>query len=387
MRSTRYIMLRLLLVFCIISVANLRNTQAQIKYQFKIIKQIPTTTVKDQARTGTCWSFATTSFIESEMIRMGKSPVDLSEMFSVYHTYLRKAELFVSSNGKSNLSSGALSHDVTYIARNYGIIPNEVYTGLECGSTSHNHNELDNAMVAYCGVVIKSDPSSRSCHWNKVAQAILNAYLGEAPTRFQYAGKTYTPISFRDEVVGFNPDDYVEITSYSHHPYYQEFALEIPDNWSNDKYYNLPMDELVEVMNSAIDKGYTIAWDGDVSEKEFMHSKGVAIVPEKDWRDKNEKERENTCVTLESEKKITQQLRQETYENKTTTDDHLMHITGIATDTNGTKYYLTKNSWGSESNSYEGYLYMSEAYIRLKTVGILVHKDAIPANIAKKLFN
>jgi len=334
------------------------------KTAFTIVKQIESTEVKNQGNTGTCWSFATTSFLEAEVARMGKTPVDLSEMFFVRCAYLRKAMQYVDAEG-NRFSEGGLSHDVMYVVENFGILPEASYTGLLNGKTKHNHAELQQILKAIADVAKKSNDKKLSAPAYQTFTAALDNYLGQVPAMFSIEGTTYSPQHFATDYLGIKPSDYMEFTSFTHSPFYKKFTLTIPDNWMNAQYYNLPIDELIEVMDTAITKGYTIAWDGDVSENEFNHDKGVAM--------------------YEKDEKISQKKRQETFEDETTTDDHLMHITGIAKDSKGNKYYITKNSWGTDSNLYNGYLYMSEDYVRLKTIGIMIHKDVIPKKIAKKL--
>ena len=354
------------------------------QYEFTMIKELKTTPVKNQAKTGTCWSFATTSFIETELIRMGKGEQILSPMWNVYFTYLPKAINYVRYDGLTNFGMGGQAHDVMNVVREHGFIPQEVYTGKHIDEDEFDNGELDNVLKAIVNAVNKRKKLTPV--WPQVIESTLNIYLGVPPKEFTYDGKTYTPKSFA-ESLGFNPDDYVEITSYTHHPFYTKFDLEVPDNWSKDKYYNVPMDELMEIINNAIENGYSVAWDGDVSEKDFNRKKGYAIVPVKEENNDEEKDEDDKDKDKQpvQEKVITQEMRQQTFNNHTTTDDHLMHITGIAEDQTGAKFYYTKNSWGTKDKKYNGYWYLSTPYVELKTIAIMVHKDAIPSEIKTKL--
>jgi len=339
-------------------------------YGFQIIEQIDVTPVKSQDRTGTCWSFATASFLESEMIRLGHEPQNLSEMFVVRNIYRDKAFNYVHRNGKANFSEGALAHDYINAARRHGLVPEQVYSGLLPGQSQHNHSEMVGLLTAIVETMAKSrNPSDR---WSRAFDKILDVYLGEVPEQFEYQGNSHTPQSFAASL-DFDAKNYVSLTSFSHHPFHESFVLEIPDNFSNGSFYNVPIDELVETIDRAIEQGYSVAWDGDVSERGFDRSRGIAVL-NKSGRPSDEPE---------EEKEITQQMRQTTFESHDTTDDHLMHLVGIARDKNGKKYYLIKNSWG-EVGKYDGYLYMSEAYVRLKTIAIMVHKDIVHREMVRQ---
>ncbi|OQX98257.1 MAG: hypothetical protein B6I20_11310 [Bacteroidetes bacterium 4572_117] len=347
------------------------NTNAQNHQQFTIVKKIPSSSVKSQDRTGTCWSYATISFIESETHRKGQGLHDLSEMYIVRNAYTTKAKKYVRFNGNNNFTEGGQAHDVLNEIRIHGIVPQHIYSGLNDGAKLHNHSEMYAVLNGMLMGLLKSKSRPRSNKWQTSVNSVLDNYLGVMPKEFKYNGNSYTPQSFTRNVLAFNPDDYVELTSYSCYPYYKQSVLEIQDNWSHDLYYNLPVDDLMAVMDYAINRGYSIAWDGDVSEKDFNHKAGTAELsnPEKDGIIQNGLEK----------------WRQQSFDNLSTTDDHLMHITGIAKNKNGTNFYLTKNSWGENSNDYGGYLYMSKWYVQLKTVAIMVHKDAIPKVIRKRL--
>ena len=374
----------LLAVFLVIPYTGEAQKKEGKGYIFSNIKKIKTTPVISQGATGTCWSFATTSFIETELIRMGKGEIDLSEMYSVRNAYKSKALNYIRFHGKTNFSQGGQAHDVLNSIRKYGMIPEEIYSGLNYGEEKHIHGELAAVLNGMLEGIVKNRNRKLTPVWQKAFNSVLEAYLGEVPENFTYKNKDYTPKTFAGEL-GFNPDDYIEFTSYTHHPFFSTFPLEVPDNWSSDLYFNLPFDEIIEIMDYALDNGYSVCWDGDVGERGFSHKNKVAIIPEKEWRDMSEEEINEIFESPNLEKKITQQMRQETFDNYTTTDDHLMHIVGSAEDEKGTRYYLTKNSWGEESNDFGGFLYMSESYVRLKTIAIMIHKDAIPKHIADKL--
>lgn len=366
-------------------------------YQFTEEVRVPTTPVKNQASTGTCWCFATTSFMESELLRMGKGTYDLSEMFIVRQKYMNQLQDNYLRRGRGNIGQGSLSHTFMNAFRQVGIVPEEVYSGINYDSKTHNHVELAKYMKAIATTAI--DMKKRSPEYFELINSLFDIYMGQLPEKFTYQGKEYTPKSFA-ESLGLNMDDYIELTSFTHHPYYEAFELEVPDNWEHARMYNLPLDELIAVTDHALRNGYTVCWDGDVSEKGFSFKNGVAINPEvkkiEDYsttdRARFEKmgegERLEEVYKFEKpfpEVQVTPEIRQEGFEAFVTTDDHLMHLTGIAKDQNGTKYYITKNSWGTERNTFGGYLNMSESFVRAKTIYIMVHKDAIPKEIRANL--
>ena len=366
-------------------------------YQFTDVCRVPATPVKNQASTGTCWCFATTSFMESELLRMGKGEYDLSEMFIVRQKYMNQLNDNYIRQGEGNIGQGSLSHTFMNAFRQVGIVPEEVYSGINYDSDRHNHGELVRYMGAIANEAVKM--RKRSPEYNELIQSLFDIYLGKVPEKFSYKGKEYTPQSFAASL-GLNMDDYVELTSFNHHPYYQKFEVEVHDNWEHYQQYNLPLDELIEVQDYALQHGFTVCWDGDVSEKGFSFKKGVAINPEvkkvEDYsttdrarfEKMDEKERLDEVYKFEHpypEVNVTQEVRQAGFESYVTTDDHLMHLTGIVKDQNGTKYYITKNSWGTERNKFGGYLNMSESYVRAKMIYIMVHKDAIPKAIKAKL--
>ena len=368
-------------------------------YEFTTVKELETTSVKNQHRSGTCWSFSGLSMLESEMLRMGKEPVDLSEMWIVRHAYSDKAKKYVRFHGNLNFAGGGAFHDVTNMISENGIVPEEVYPGLNYGTDKHVHGELDAVLKGYVDQVLKNKNREITPVWHEGFDKLLDTYLGKEPERFTYKGEQYTPESFARAYTGINPDDYVELTSYTHHPFYSRFILEVPDNWAYERVYNLPLDELMEVMYNSIEAGYTIAWAADVSDKGFSWKNGVAVVPSREledlsdsekakWENLTEEERQKMLYNFDGpgqEKTITQKMRQKAFDNWNTTDDHGMHITGIAKDQQGTHYFKVKNSWSDDDHIYEGYFYASDAYVRYKTMDIMVHKDAIPEDIAEKL--
>ena len=388
------------LIFGLSFLANAQDAKSnQPKgYQFTDIKRLPATSVKDQARAGTCWSWSGISFFESEMIRMGKEPIDLSAMYIVRHAYSDKATKFVRLHGSMNFAVDGAFCDVMHVIKNYGIVPMDVYKGLNYGEPNHAFGEIDDVLAGYVNAVIKNSNKKLSTAWKKGFDGILDAYLGEEPEKFEYKGKEYTPRTFADEVVGLNMDDYVSLTSFTHHPFYSQFAIEVPDNWLWGMSYNLPIDELAQVMSNAIDNGYTFAWASDVSERGFQTSQpGVAVVPTTDTKEMSGAEIAKWEAMPKGnqtpdafrqgpapEKEITQEMRQQEFDNYLTTDDHGMHVIGKAKDQNGTVYYIVKNSW-NQYNKFGGYFYASEPFMKYKTMNIIVHKNAIPKDIRKKL--
>lgn len=388
--------MKLLLLLIAFLFANASISQSQ-GYKFEKVVDLPSTSVKNQFSSGTCWSFAGLSFIESELLRLNKGKYDLSEMFIVRYTYLEKAIRYVRYHGHINFGGGGLFHDITYVIKKYGIIPEEIYPGLNYGTEKHQHGELDAVLKAYIDAVIKNNNNELSTAWPNGFEGILDAYLGSIPENFTYKGKKYTPKTFA-ESLDLNMDDYVTITSFTHHPFYEQFILELPDNWLHGKAYNVPLNELEEIAYYSLKNGYTIAWATDVSEKGFSRRDGLAIVPDfqieslngterERWERLSQEDKDREIYAFNkpgNEKKITQEIRQKAFDNYSTTDDHGMHITGLYKEQNGTLYYLTKNSW-DVNNPYDGYLYASSAFFNYKTTNIMVHKNAIPKSIAKKL--
>lgn len=319
-------------------------------------------------------------------------------MFVVRNCYSDKAVKYVRVQGSLNFGGGGAFHDVTYVLKNYGLVPNQVYTGLQYGESNHTHGELDEVLKAFCDGVIKNKNKKLSTSWKKGFDALLDAYLGANPTTFNYKGKEYTPKTFAKDLTGLNADDYVTITSFTHHPYYGPFILEIPDNWLWGQVYNVELSDISKIIDYSIENGYSVAWATDVSEKGFSHSDGLAIVPVTDpeelsgserlkWEKLTEAEKGSSFSSFSKpgfEKNITPDMRQQAFDNYQTTDDHGMLILGSAKDQNGKKYYIVKNSW-AESGKYKGYLYASEAFVLYKTTNIMVNKNAIPKEIRAKL--
>lgn len=367
-------------------------------FVFTDIHTVKTTSVKDQNKTGTCWCFCGTSFFEDEIMRQGGDSLDLSEMFSVRHCYSDKADRFVRMYGQTNFSQGGSGLDVAYVWDKYGAVPEEVYNGLNYGEDKHAHAELEAAMSGYLQAVAKRPNRKLSTSWKNGLEGIMDAYFGELPEQFTYKGRTYTPQSYAKSLP-INTDDYVAVTSFTHQPFYESFILEIPDNWINGQYYNMPMEEMKAIVDNAIENGYPVCWAADVSEPGFKWRNGVALMPaEKDqadmdgtelsrWVKLSDAERANAKYDINGPCKeitVTQELRQQMYDSQETTDDHGMEIVGIATDQNGNRYYKVKNSWDT-NQIYGGFIYVSEPYFLAKTMDIYVHKDAIPANLRKKM--
>jgi bleomycin hydrolase len=362
-------------------------------YEFTAIKDLEATEVKDQMRTGTCWSFSGMSFFESEVMRISKKKVDLSEMFVVRNTYLDKAEQYVRMHGLINFGQGGAFHDDFNIIKKYGIVPQSVYSGLRAGETKYNHDEMEAVLTAMLKTIVTQ--KTLTPFWKDAVKNTVDSYMGTVPTEFEYEGKKYTPQSFTKSL-GLDMDDYVVVTSFTHRPFYSKFALEVQDNWAMEGAYNVPLDEMMKILENSIMNGYTVAWASDVSEKGFSYKNGLAIVPldEEQIQKKGEDNRHfSDAGSTKSgspfdapcqEKEITPEMRQKAFDNYETTDDHGMHITGLYKDQTGKKFYKVKNSWGM-SNDNQGYFFASEAYIKYKTTNFMVHKDAIPKDIAKKL--
>lgn len=374
--------------------------QQEEGFQFTTVKENPITSIKNQNRAGTCWCYSALSFIEAELLRMGKGEYDFSEMYLVHKTYQDRADKAVRTHGDISFAQGGSFYDVIYGMEHFGLVPEaEMRPGVMYGDTLSNHNELSAVSDAIVAAIAKGNHRSLQLApngqplWKKAIEAVHDIYLGECPESFVYEGKEYTPKSFY-ESMGLNASDYVSLTSYTHHPFYSSFVLEIQDNWRWAQSYNLPIDELMEVFDNAIENGYTIAWGSDVSEQGFTRD-GIAVMPDVEkaqelsgsdmarWLKLSPAEKKLTTKP-QPQKWCTQEERQLAYDNWETTDDHGMLIYGKAVDQEGTEYYLVKNSWG-KSGKYEGIWYASKAFVRYKTMNIIVHKDALPKTIKKKL--
>ena len=360
------------------------SDSSKAKYKFTQVINLENTSVKNQASSGTCWSYSTNSFLESEMIRQGKEPVELAQIYSARNVYSEKADAYIRLHGGLSWGDGGACHDVINMYAKYGAMPQSAYTGLHYGFNKNKFGEMQAVLQAMLDALVKNPNGKLSPNWKKAFEAVMDSYLGEVPKTFSYKGKTYTPRSFADEVVGLNPSDYVELSSFSDKPYYKKSILMVPDNWSFDKVYNVKMQEMTDIIDYALDKGYTVAWATDVSEKYFSWKNGVAYVPEKDYDDMSDEEKKDMFNGPKPERKITSAMRQEAFDNYSTTDDHGMHIVGKAKDQSGREYYIVKNSWGA-TNDYKGYLYVTKAYVQLKTTAFLLNKKAIPAEMRSKL--
>jgi bleomycin hydrolase len=354
------------------------------KYEFITKFEVKSTEVKDQGRSGTCWAFGTVSFLESEIFRETGREVNLSEMFIVRGTYADKARKYVRLHGANNFSQGGQCHDVTDQIRQAGIVPQSVYPDFVV-EEKIDHGELSNVLTNMLEGILDSRYLTEK--WYPAVNAVLDVYLGEMPKKFIWEEKEYTPQSFTQDYLKLNPDDYIEITSYSNYPFYETCCLEVPDNWSyNCDYYNVPIDELVEIVENGIKKGYSICWDADVSEEYFTPDTfDIALLPTKAFEDTIEDQWDGKIKGYVDEMVVDQAMRQETFDNFRTTDDHLMHLVGIAEDQRGNKFYKIKNSWGTEDRQYDGYYYISEAYFRLKTVALMINKKALSVATKGKL--
>lgn len=366
-------------------------------YQFTMVSDVPATPVKDQYSSGTCWSFAGIGFLESELLRTGKGEYDLSEMWIARHAYLDKAKKYARMHGKAEFSQGGAMTDVFTIIREYGIVPEEVYTGLQYGSDKHRHSEIEAVLQGYMKGVVANPNGKLTTAWADGLDGILDAYLGEVPETFIYNGKEYTPQSFAASL-GLNMDDYVSITSFTHHPFYTQYAIEVPDNWNWGLSWNVPLEDMMAIIDNALRNGYTVDWGADVSEPGFQYSKGFAVMPAgkgdnaestewSKWESMSPNSRKAMIAKATEpmeEITVTQEMRQEAFDNYETTDDHGMLLTGIATDQNGNTFYKVKNSWNTD-NIYDGYFYASAPFVAYKTLNVVVNKNAIPKDIRKKL--
>ncbi|MCC6282713.1 MAG: aminopeptidase [Saprospiraceae bacterium] len=353
-------------------------------YKFNVLKKIGATDVKNQFKSGTCWVYSTNSFFESELLRMGKGQHDLSDMFIVRAGYLDRAENYLRRQGATAFGQGAENHDVLNLIRKYGLAPQTVYSGFPAGQDKPVHGEMEAVLKSILDALNKLPEGKLSPQWKKAYAGALDGYMGAPPESFTFAGKQYTPQSYFQSL-GLNLDDYIVLTSFTHHPFYKPFVLEVADNWSSGNFYNVPLDELCQTAENAVNKGYTVTWATDVSEKTFSAKEGLALLPAKGWDDMSAGERDSLWKMPAKEKLVSAEERQMAFDELTTTDDHGMHIVGMVADQAGTKYFTVKNSWGTVKKEMGGYLYVSMPYFRFKTMSIMVHKDAVPTGVRQKL--
>jgi bleomycin hydrolase len=362
--------LAILFATCLVAVANAQTNE------ITILRKNAATPVKNQAQTGTCWCFSVTSLVESECMRKGESGPDLSEMFTVRNIYIEKAQNYIRRQGSARFDEGGLGHDVIHAMATYGIMPESAYSGLTNGRTQHNHSQLVSELRNYLDSLLKAKRPIPD-KWQERVIAILDQYLGKPPATFAYNGRSYTPLTFAKEVVKFNPDDYAYFTSFSHHPFYQSFILEVPDNFSNGAYYNVPLNELIQLTKTAVKSGYTVMWDADVSNSGWAAGRGYALSPRGESS-------AGTFDPEQQEEKVSQEYRQRLYEELVTQDDHLMHITGLAKSKTGKEFFIVKNSWGT-GGPFEGYVNVSEPYFAINTITIIVPKAALDKAVKDKL--
>ena len=386
-----------LFVLAVVALGFVAATSAQEGYKFTDQKVVKTVPITNQYKSGTCWCYSTLSYLEEEIMAVGGEQMTLSQMWVVRHAYFDKAVKYVRLHGNLNFAVGGAAHDVTEMIAKYGIVPREVYTGQNYGTELPEFNEIDNVLKAYVDAIIKNGNGKLTPVWQDGLNAILDTYFGERPETFTYKGKEYTPKSFA-ESLPIKMEDYIEISSYTHHPFYSTFILEVPDNWMWHSMYNLPVGEMMQVLDAALEAGRPVAWGTDVSEKGFSRTKAIGVIPEEveknsigsdaeRWGKLTDAEKQAMINNLEGpmkEKTITQEMRQEAYDNYLTTDDHGMVIVGTATDQEGNPFYKVQNSWG-ESGPYKGFYYFSRPFVEYKTMDIMVNKNIVPKEILKKL--
>lgn len=361
------------------------NSADSTGFRFTQVLTTPGTPVEDQGSSGTCWSYSTGSFLESEMIKKGGPSIHLSKIYIARRSYEDKARSYVRMHGSLNYGDGGIAHDVVNMYGKYGILPYEAYTGLNFGNAKNQSGEMQEVIKAMLDAIIKApNKGTVSPVWGQAVNSVLDAYLGKVPETFTYNGKSYTPQSFAKEVVKLDPADYVEFQSVTDVPYYTKSTLMVPDNWALQQAWNVPVEDIIPIMDNALKNGYSISWGGDVSEPSFSWRNGVAFVTTTPAADLTKEQKADLFKGPRPEPVITAEMRQKAFDNFTTTDDHGMHITGVALDQNGAEWYIVKNSWGAE-NEHKGYLYMSKAYAAFKMTAIMVNKKALPATMTKKL--
>lgn len=378
----KFVLFCILTSFTVVAVAQTDGELAGKKLpaqHFTIEKTIPATPVKNQAMTGTCWCFSSTSLIESQCLKKNLGVMDISEMFTVRNIYVEKARNYILRQGHAQFGEGGLGHDLIRAIATYGAVPEAVYSGLKSDEKMHNHVKLVEVLQKFVDSIVKMRPVP--AEWQAGYEKILDSALGTPPKDFEFNGKRYTPKTFAGDVLKFNPNEYVNITSFTHHPYYQPFILEVPDNFSNGAYYNLPLNEMIQLTKDAVSGGYSVLWDADVSNEGFMQNKGVAVY----FDDKMKvPARKAAANGFSGEGEWNAAIRQQLFENLTTQDDHLMHITGLEKSENGKPYFLVKNSWGDIGPDH-GYINVSQGYFAINTISLIIPKAAFSKELLAKL--
>ncbi|MCS4166284.1 MULTISPECIES: C1 family peptidase [Sphingobacterium] len=352
------------------------------EFVFTELIRLKSTTVKNQGASNTCWSYTGNSFLESEMIRMGREPVAISPLYTVRKAYLERARNYLRLHGGLKLNEGGQLHDVMQILRMHGAMPRAAYTGIKAGKSSSNFKALRAVLNSRLSSMVKSRELKRS--WEQDVELLMDDYLGKVSANFDYQGKSYTARSFADQVIGIDPDQYMHIASVTTAPYYKAFVFLIPDNWSFSQFLNLPMEELTIVIDQALKKGFTVACTIDISEPGFSWPYGIAYVPQKSASDMTAEEKKMQFVRPQPERKVDAMARQSAFDAWQTTDDHALHIIGLVKDQNGKEYYIAKNSWG-RGNAFQGFVYLTKEYVRYKSTALMLHKDALPSALKNKL--